>query len=224
MLPRDELRKLFELRQCKSDTHDSIECTRCPKKAELPPGFAAENPSGALLALVCFVCVFALHPVLPSCACCTVDLDLSYRRWRPFQTTCAAPRRLQSAAHGRPAHNRNRHGPFLSPSLSLSLSFSFSSGDAAFASGCTDAACAVQTRRPARGSTSRAAPRRTTWQPGATTTARTRCPTRRCASPAPTRRRVLCSCSASVRLFDACACAPGVLRVRVQGGRQGGCG
>ncbi len=84
--------------------------------------------------------------------------------------------------------------PFSFPSPSLSPS----SGDAAFPAGCTDAACAVQTRRPARGSTSRAAQRRTTWLPGAITTALTRCPTRRCALPEPTRRRVLCSCSAGV--------------------------
>ena len=46
MLPRDELRKLFELRKCASDTHDSVECARCPKKAEVPAD-PADAPPGA---------------------------------------------------------------------------------------------------------------------------------------------------------------------------------
>ena len=50
MLPRDELRKLFELRKCNSDTHDSVECARCPKKVADPSAGAAEAPSGALVA------------------------------------------------------------------------------------------------------------------------------------------------------------------------------
>ena len=62
MLPRDELRKLFELRKCASDTHDSVDCERCPKKAEMPPGFANpdEAPSGA--SMLAWLRVRPLHP------------------------------------------------------------------------------------------------------------------------------------------------------------------
>jgi hypothetical protein len=64
MLPKDELRKLFELRKCTSDTHDSLDCTRCPKKIaepdsdnpdQVPAG--APLPFPAPLALLHFTCL-----------------------------------------------------------------------------------------------------------------------------------------------------------------------
>ena len=34
MLPRDELRRLFMRRECDSDTHESLNCKRCPPKVK----------------------------------------------------------------------------------------------------------------------------------------------------------------------------------------------
>lgn len=50
-LPKDELRRLFALRPTHCDTHDGLNCTRCPPRA--PPHPAAEPevpPPGACTA------------------------------------------------------------------------------------------------------------------------------------------------------------------------------
>ena len=72
MLPRDELRKLFELRKCASDTHDSVECARCPKKADglVDP---ADAPPGAFLTLV----GAPASPLHPRLFFCTVHLTFT---------------------------------------------------------------------------------------------------------------------------------------------------
>jgi hypothetical protein len=43
MISRDELRRLFMLRPCDSDTHDSLSCKRCPPK----PALVAEGEEAA---------------------------------------------------------------------------------------------------------------------------------------------------------------------------------
>ena len=102
MLPRDELRKLFELRKCSSDTHDSVECARCPKKVVDPSADAAdgaaEAPSGASLpVLPSHACLFTL-PFLPAPA---VPLT-----WTAMQTAAPLPNHLPSG----PAGSKHRAG------------------------------------------------------------------------------------------------------------------
>ena len=127
MLPKDELRKLFELRKCTSDTHDSLDCTRCPKKIAEPDSDNPDQvPAGApppFPALPC-ACVASLHlPPFFVVGCRTVNLYMMFRRWRALQTSCSAAGWLQSTAPRRgPDSLRNRHGgPFLSSILSFSF-------------------------------------------------------------------------------------------------------
>lgn len=46
-LSRTELRRLFELRQTPSDTHDTLPCKRCPKPAPPPAEAGAEGAEEA---------------------------------------------------------------------------------------------------------------------------------------------------------------------------------
>jgi hypothetical protein len=90
LLPRDELRRLFALRtNSESDTHDSLNCKRCPRKAPPPPppsdaddDEAAAKPAGAR-AIPCLTPAFALS-ILPFPFCFLFPF-LSFSLSAPFR-------------------------------------------------------------------------------------------------------------------------------------------